>query len=439
MTTVDSGVGLSASQMDGLLHHFTEENISPQSVTCSSWDGVNDAHAKLRAVKDRVLTELMNSSDYRNALCVEKTFNPAGVPGPVKGVGSLMVASLTDSSNVPIGSMAANDPITHQNPSYLKIPVSVNGVSHAVSVVPDMLMALLQRDNVWQGADKLKRAVYDVVYSSESVPDLSQWKLADGGRSISVNTASGLRLECAFLHNNRSSNTKIRESDHTFSRRMMCQGVTRTYSTQPIVVTARFSPAVSHMLQVCVYPCSVRQTGLLMATTHVSGFERPLRSCAVVVPCAIRRHVTFGVHEADVSALVTPITRAHVRTLAQMFSKCAVMRAVLGTSAPVFTVNRLGDMDELELHTQYTSLRGMCTHTQLQTCAGIWDEVNMNHTMGLVCVAGTLDTFENDQMHTDVAMHTHSIMDTTFKHEGKDFSVSSPIVVSLYGTYYHQI
>jgi hypothetical protein len=176
-----------------------------------------------------------------------------------------------------------------------------------------------------------------------------------------------------------------------------------------------------------------------MATTHVSGFERPLRSCALVVPCAIRRHKSFGVHEADVSALTTPVARAHVRTLAQMFSKCAVMRAVLGSAATVFAVDRLGDMDESELHMQYTALRGICTNTQLLKCASIWNEVEKNRTMSVGCISGTLDVFENDQLHTDISMHTHSIMDTTFNCDGQDFSVNSPIVVSMYGTYYHQM
>jgi hypothetical protein len=434
MPVVDGDVGLSTSEMDVLFHHFTEEHLVDQGVTNSSWKWVNGAHTKLRAVKSKVLTELMNSSDYRSALCVDKTFNPAGVPGLVKGVGSLAVASLTDVSN-----LATAGPISHKNSVYLKIPVSVHGVSHAVDVVPEMLMALLKRDNVWQGADKLHHAVYDVVYSSESVPCLSQWNLAVDKRSISVDTKSGLRLECSFLHNSTSSNMGHIESDHTFSRRMMCQRVTRTYSTQPIVITAQSTASASQVLRVCVYPCSTKATGLLMATTHVSGFERPLRSCALVVPCAIRRHKSFGVHEADVSALTTPVARAHVRTLAQMFSKCAVMRAVLGSAATVFAVDRLGDMDESELHMQYTALRGICTNTQLLKCASIWNEVEKNRTMSVGCISGTLDVFENDQLHTDISMHTHSIMDTTFNCDGQDFSVNSPIVVSMYGTYYHQM
>jgi hypothetical protein len=174
-----------------------------------------------------------------------------------------------------------------------------------------------------------------------------------------------------------------------------------------------------------------------MATTHLSGFERPLRSCALIVPCALRRHTSYGVHEADVSALVTPFARTHVRTLAEMFSKCAIMRVVLGSAAPFFKTCRLGDMDELELHTQYTHLRGMCSCDQLKSCASIWAEVNSAHTMTLTCISGTLDAFLNDDFHTDMAMHTHSIMDTTFVHDGEEHQVVSPLIVSLYGTYYH--
>jgi hypothetical protein len=432
VSPVSSCVGLSTSEMDGMFHHFTEE-LANEGGT-DSWQLVQGSHEKLRAVKSKVITELMNSSDYRSALGTDKTFNPAGIPGPVKGIGSLIVASLTDLSRVStsptIGSVAQQDPV------YVKVPVAVTGIKHAVAVVPEVLKALLNRDTVWKDAAKLRQAVYDIVYSSASVPSLSAWKLASNGTSISVFTPSGLRLECAFLHNN-LSNMAVNESDHTLSRRMMCQRVTRTYSAQPLVITAQFTPSESRVLRACVYPCSSKSSGVLMATTHLSGFERPLRSCALVVPCALRRHKSFGVHEADVSALVTPYARTHVRTVAEMFSKCAVMRAVLGSAAPVFKICRLGDMDELVLHTQYTKLRGMCTSTQLQSCASIWAGVERSHAMDLTCISGTMNAFENDDFHTDIAMHTHSMIDTAFTYNGEDFQVKSPIVVSMYGTYYH--
>jgi hypothetical protein len=426
---------LSTSELDELCHHFTEE-LANKGVGHSSWQLVQDSQEKLRAVKSKVITEMMNVSDYRTALGGEKTFNPAGIPGPIKGIGSLVVASLADlssvSNNSTIGSM------TQKAPVYLKVPVSLNGIKHVIGVVPELLKALLNRDNVWQGGESLRQAVYDVVYSAESIPSLSEWKLGPGGNNISVCTASGLRLECALLHND-ESNMAANESDQTFSRRMMCQRVTRTYSAQPIVITAQSTTAISRLLRACVYPCSNKPSGILMATTHLSGFERPLRSCAIVVPCALRRHASFGVHEADVSALITPYARTHVRTLAEMFSKCAVMRTVLGTKTPVFTTSRLGDMDELELHKQYTHLRGMCTHTQLRSCANIWEDVDRSHAMNLTCISGTINAFENDDFHTDVAMHTHSMMDTTFMYGGEEFKVNSPLVVSMYGTYYHHM
>jgi hypothetical protein len=423
-----SSKGLSKCVMDGLFHHFTEE-IPHEGNSSSNW--VVGAHEKLRAVKSKVVTELMNASSYRTALCSEKKFNPAATP---KGYGSLIAASLIDISSVSPNSIGITQPV----PVYLKTATSVNGINHAVDVVPEILKAMLQRDNIWRGCDKLRRAVYDVVYSSESVPALSKWKIAVDGNSISVCTASGINLECALLHT-RLSNKVSRESDQTFARRVLCQGVTRTYSSQPLVITIQATTPMSHMLQACVYPSSTNATGLLMATTHVSGFERPLRSCATVVPCSLRRNPNFGVHEADVSSLITPYVRTHMLTLATMFSKCAIMRAVLGGAAPGFASSQMGDMDELEIHKQYTNLRGICTSNQLKSCASIWAEVNSSRNMNTTCVSGTVDAFENDEFHTDISMHTHSMMNTTFKYKEKDFDVSTPIVVSLYGTYYHHM
>jgi hypothetical protein len=422
---------LSASEMDNLCHHFTEQLPDSGAIACSGhW--VTGAHTKLRAVKNKVVTELMNSSDYRSALCTHKTFNISG-NGSANETGSLVVAGLVNVSNVAINTTASPpDAQVH-----LKIPVNVDGIKNAVGVVPDMFKALLRRDAVWQGADKLRSVVYDAIFSSVPIPPLSKWTPSVDGKSISVRAESGLQFECSLLHADLSSNTGVRESDHTFSRRMMCSGVTRAYSAQPLVITAHCNTASSQMIRACVYPCSAKATGLLMATTHLSGFERPLRSCALVSPCTLRRHMSFGVHEADVSALLVPYARTHVRTLAEMFCKCAIMRTVQGSGAPVFKVSRLGDMDELELHMQYTTLRGKCTSMQLHTCASIWAGVQNSNGMTLDCISGTVDSFENDIYHTDVAMHTHNMMNISFNHGGQDFTTSSPVVVSLYGTYYH--
>lgn len=426
---------LSVSEMDQILHHFTEESNSRGCPGVDSWRAVEECHENLSTVKSRTILGLMNTIDQKSALPQQKTFNPGCVTGQLPGVGSMIVATVVDVTSVANSlTVSAID----KEPTHVKIPLSVNGMNHAVQVIPDIMKALLHRDNVWQGSRDLKQAIYDVVFSAGSIPSWTKWKIASDGKSISVSTASGLHIQCAHLHDN-SSNIASHESDHTFSRRTMCQRVTQNYSSQPLIITAHTSSRVSQVLRACVYPCSKTSSGLLMATTHLSGYERPLRSCALVIPCSLRRHASFGVHEADVSTLITPFVRTHVQTLAELYSKCAIMKVVLQEAAPTFELSRLGDMDELELHTQYTRLRGLCTSAQLKLCANTWAETKSSDAMRLTCISGTINAFQNDAFHTDVATHTRSIMDMTFTYEGDVHHMSSPIVVSLYGTYYHHM
>jgi hypothetical protein len=425
---------LSASEMDQIFHHFTEEIVSRDCLGVDSWTAVQECHETLRVIKSRSITEQMNLSVAKSVFSQNKSFNPGSVPGHTRGVGSLVVATIVNNSCV-ANNLALSAHI-EKVPTHLKIAASVHGIKHAANVIPEILQALLIRDNIWQDSRDLKEAVFHVTHSSNLIPPISGWTIASDGKSISVHTLNGLLIKCAHLHNNKT-NMAREESDQTFARRTMCQRVTQTYSSQPLVVSVNCVARPSQMLKASVYPCSKSSSGILMATTHLSGYERPLRSCALVVPCSLRRHVNYGVHEADVSALIAPFVRTHTHTIAALYSKCALMKVVLQDAAPVFLLPRLGDMDELELHTQYTRLRGLCTPLQLKSCASTWSEMQASDAVTVTCISGTINAFENDKFHTDVATHTHSIMDTTFTHEGQVHHVSSPLIVSLYGTYYH--
>ncbi|KAJ1467497.1 hypothetical protein T484DRAFT_3631215 [Baffinella frigidus] len=58
--------------------------------------------------------------------------------------------------------------------------------------------------------------------------------------------------------------------------------------------------------------------------------------------------------------------------------------------------------------------------------------------LSLVCVAGTTDCFKQDSSHTSMVVHTRSMLEARFTHNGQDFTINSPLVVSMYGTYYHR-
>jgi hypothetical protein len=54
------------------------------------------------------------------------------------------------------------------------------------------------------------------------------------------------------------------------------------------------------------------------------------------------------------------------------------------------------------------------------------------------CLSGAFDCFKKDGFHTDMALHTRNVIQTSFKYGGVDHHVSSPLVLSMYGTYYHR-
>ncbi|KAJ1466591.1 hypothetical protein T484DRAFT_1861248 [Baffinella frigidus] len=330
---------------------------------------VDTAFSRLYAAKSHTIVNTMNEMrtielDAPNVLQRQPSTPP---DNPSEGVGSLAIVMIHDNSSE---RDHASDKV------HVKVAMPIPGDIHQTSKLFNAVTtAPLRQSSVWKHANKLRSAIYADVFSAKPACPAG-WVTSDDGMSVSKHTASGLTITCALLHTTPSDGQihSKTESDQRFAQRVLCQGVTHSYSQQPMVFTARLKND-STVLSAKVYPCSKQAAGLLMGTLHTSGFARPLRSCGVIETVTLNVHPQWGVHEADAATLMVPHVRRHADAVSSMFVKNGIMQAVLGASVPVFAVTDLCDLDEVLLTEQHAYLKSKLEPHQLQTAAGIWNYI----------------------------------------------------------------
>jgi hypothetical protein len=421
--------GLTQCEMDSVYHHFNAR-LETRSIN-QSREWVDTAVRKLTTVKSNAIVKLMNSSEPHHVVLDTRE--------QVLDVGSIMSAHV-------IASQGANSAEGRSRvPVCMKMATPLPGtVRRAPEIFAELISTLLGRSSMWGDSEALRSKLYSCVYGGTPIPTAAEWSVSADGSSVSVTTLVGLQLKCSLLGQGVPgpgvSKTAI-GCDDRFTHRMMCQNVTATYTQQPMVFTVSCG-GDSEILSACVYPCSASTNGLFLGTVHASGFEQPLKSCAVVTNKTLRVHPHWGVHEADAMTLTTPYARGHMHTLSNIYIKSCIMRAVLVDHSKQFEVSRLGDMDEIEMLTQYKSLRDTLSIPQSNTCSEIWNGMCAKNGPGcgirVRCLSGAFDCFKKDGFHTDMALHTRNVIQTSFKYGGVDHHVSSPLVLSMYGTYYHR-
>jgi hypothetical protein len=409
---------LSQNEMNTIFHHFTEPIGVERIIASQQW--VDTANRTMDTVKNNTIVDLMNAP-IRHTPLGTNTVNRSNPSGTLVSAYVLDASSGTDVGYV-------SDTVKTRVKLATSLP---EGLYRAPELFGEVVASLLSRDSLWQGKAPLQKALYDSVYSDASIPPMCEWLTSADGHSVSV-IKNGLRLSCSPLREAQSSNTE----DHLFGKRILCESVTRSYSQQPMLYTAEFHGLSLHA---SALPCSTKATGLLIGTLHISGFERPMRSCGVVAQKTIPCHPRLGVHEVDATALMVPYTREHLHKTVHMFCKNAIMFHLLGTNAPVFETSSLQELDDTEVMRQYTDLRQRLTLNQLKTCAQAWGGALTNKALNITCLSGTIDCFKQGDggSYTDMSLHTRNQVDSYFEIDGDTVSVSSPIVVSFYSRYYH--
>jgi hypothetical protein len=437
-------MSLTMTEKNAMLHHFNE-NLGVRR-TADGQSTVDAAYSKLSTVKSNTIVSIMNS-------------HVDGIDECSRAAASLVSTSSSDNKFSDVGSCAIVT-ILDRNATHdqeipqirAKMTTAIPGsIQQAPKLFSEVLSTVLGRTSVWKNATALQVKLYAHVYSGAATGTMNAWTPSSDGTSVSMRTRCGLVLKCALLRSTDGCTTtsadkmkNIGESDHRFAQRVQGQGITRSYSQQPMEFSARLDDS-AHTFKASVYPCSTKATGLFMGTMHASGFERPFRSCAVVASKTMLVHPQWGVHEADATTLMVPYTRSHVSAVSSMFVKSAIMRAVMGTMS-TGTGMPLSDIDELQLVGQYKELRAMLSTSEQKASMDIWREMHekgvvesdtAKPTYGVTCVDGTMDSFKNDSSHTGLAFHTRSIVEANFIHNNEEFSMKTPLLVSMYGSYYH--
>ena len=109
------------------------------------------------------------------------------------------------------------------------------------------------------------------------------------------------------------------------------------------------------------------------------------------------------------------------------------MRAVLGNDPTHPAV--IHNLDE-SLR-EHQALQCSLDESRLKTCVQISSTMRREDLVDLKCREGTIDCFDVDVNHTDIGLHSQTLLDFKFSHMGKDFHVEEPLLVSAYRTYFH--
>jgi hypothetical protein len=430
-------MSLSTSEKNYIMHHFNAKfGINH---TSDSQQTVDTAYQKLSTVKSNTIVSIMNSHEDGLEQCSRASV-------------SLLSPPISHEKNPEVGSCAVitvlDGNAMHDQeilPIRAKMAMSIPGsVQQAPELFSEVLSTVLGRTAIWKDAKTLQAKLYSHVYTGTTASAKNTWKPSTDGTSVSMRTPCGLMLKCAVLSSDQSSGSvkNPSESDHRFAQRVLSQGVTQTYSQQPMEFTASIGDNLDSF-RAAIYPCSVKSTGLFMGTMHASGHERPMKSCGVITSNTMLVHPKWGVHEADATTLMAPYAKSHVTALSSMFVKSAIMRAVLGNTIPDPDLT-LDGMDVPMVVNQYKKLRSTLSPQQVSTSMDMWKGMHAktgndaNKPLYTVtCVDGTVDCFKNDSSHTGMALHTNNMVHAKFAFDGKEIEIKSPLVVSVYGTYYH--
>ena len=429
---------LSVPEKNAVLHHFSENHGSRR--TADGQGALDAAYAKLSSVKCDTIVRSMNSHVSGMEECANAASNLMSRPSSKQNTEDLCSCAI-----VTIGdNLNMNKKELQGVKVKLKMAIPTT-VCEGPHLFAEVLRTVVSRENLWQNASTLRAKLFEIVYEGGSSRFQSDWITSADSLSVSKHTKCGTIMQCStnpHLDANQVKNTG--DSDHRFAQRLVSEGVTRSYSQQPMMFTALLEDK-SQIFRACIYPCSVTETGLFVGTLHASGFERPFKACSVIANNTMMVHPQWGVHEADATHLMTPYARSHVSAIASMYVKTAIMKAVLG-NLHTSDVEALGDMDEPHLTSRYNELREMLSLPQITLSANIWGQMHQSGacdtstagTMyGVTCVAGTVDSFKNDISHTRLALHTKNVVDACFEHNNVQFNVHTPLIVSMYGTYYH--
>jgi hypothetical protein len=302
---------------------------------------------------------------------------------------------------------------------------------------PRVLGTLIQNSDFWTDSESIQKVVYDYLYNTTKYT--KTWNPGEDKRTELLYN-NDVVLTCGELKNMIVQNKC--EMDEDFEQQQHCSSVTQQLPYKVWMLTvAQKCPTENLFLKVKIVPCSNLRASLVACSMHMSGFTQEKLTGRFDKHCQFRLHPAYGIHPADFVTMAIPHMRTHAQKIAELHFKCVLAKTIYlhdkyeGRS---FDTGRaqinLQNHDETSLQLEAVQLYGRLNQQQMTMAASIWNKGLHDGDVKVRCVHGAERTFVRDELHTDVMMHTHHEIKTSFMFNDIRVSFSTPVSISIFGT-----
>jgi hypothetical protein len=314
----------------------------------------------------------------------------------------------------------------------------VNTLQQMQHLSTRVLGTLIQKNDFWTDNEALKKVVYELLYSKNT--NTETWKQCVD-QCTELTYKNNVVLSCGELQHMMVQNRC--ELDENFEQQQHCIGVTKQLPYKVWMLTlANTGAGDETFLKVKIMPCSNLRASLVACSMHMSGFVMEKQTGRFDKHCHFRLHPTHGIHPADFVTMAIPHMRNHSLKIAQLYLKCVIAKTILLhdklsdklSDKPSIANINLHNYDETSLQLESVQLHSKLNAQQLQLAASAWQKSVQAGDIKVRCVHGSERTFNRDDLHTDVMVHTTHKIEASCSLDGVRLTFTEPLSISIFGT-----
>lgn len=281
---------------------------------------------------------------------------------------------------------------------------------------------------------KFIAALSACVSELEGSPD-SVWVHGDTPGVSTLETRSGISFAIKQMPHNEYM---AAVADHRFEQHINCRKITRAFKLQPVKLEISLEGSAI-TIDALVYPRSkLLDTGGLLVgrmqpTNGITLY--PIKPTVIETNEMTVIHDKYGcISEDHAASLMTGYTRKYRKRLVEKYVATHILRDVISTKTDLHDIPPLQSMTENDIYSMYNKLKTIATTEDIAKCKQV--STTWKQPYILTCTGGTVDCFQNDSQHTDMALHTNNIFEVSYNMNEKPVIVCGDIPVSMYATYY---
>ena len=285
-----------------------------------------------------------------------------------------------------------------------------------------------------------------------------QWKEDEHNKhSASMRASSGLFFEIQPL-SARSLSGPTPVADHRYAQYADCRLVTRGFTFVPLTLKISLE-GCDRVINANLYPRINDEEqknglgGMLVGAKYINDVKKSTGTPTTILEThgmsLAKRGSSGGISEKDAASLLVKYAREYRKRLVDMFVVCHIMRAVAGLEGHEYEIPELHDLAESDIQNLHKRIRDTLTDEMIDKAKAIFGKMHSHYGQGqektigengdiynIVCTGGTVDCFDNDTHHTDMALHTNNIAHIECMIDGEPLSICADFSISIYSTYY---